>query len=28
MHAAGLDDVRWLVTAGGIIAIHAGTVRA
>jgi demethylmenaquinone methyltransferase/2-methoxy-6-polyprenyl-1,4-benzoquinol methylase len=27
MHAAGLDDVRWLVTAGGIIAIHAGTVR-
>jgi demethylmenaquinone methyltransferase/2-methoxy-6-polyprenyl-1,4-benzoquinol methylase len=23
--AAGLDDVRWLLTAGGIIAIHAGT---
>ena len=22
--AAGLDDVRWLLTAGGIIAIHAG----
>jgi demethylmenaquinone methyltransferase / 2-methoxy-6-polyprenyl-1,4-benzoquinol methylase len=27
MHAAGLDDVRWLLTAGGIIAIHHGTVR-
>ena len=24
--AAGLDDVRWVLTAGGIIAIHAGTV--
>jgi demethylmenaquinone methyltransferase/2-methoxy-6-polyprenyl-1,4-benzoquinol methylase len=23
--AARLEDVRWLVTAGGIIAIHAGT---
>jgi demethylmenaquinone methyltransferase / 2-methoxy-6-polyprenyl-1,4-benzoquinol methylase len=23
--AAGLEDVRWLVTAGGIIAIHTGT---
>ncbi len=23
---AGLVDVRWLLTAGGIIAIHAGTV--
>jgi demethylmenaquinone methyltransferase/2-methoxy-6-polyprenyl-1,4-benzoquinol methylase len=23
--AAGLDDVRWVLTAGGIIAIHAGT---
>jgi demethylmenaquinone methyltransferase/2-methoxy-6-polyprenyl-1,4-benzoquinol methylase len=22
--AAGLEDVRWVVTAGGIIAIHAG----
>jgi demethylmenaquinone methyltransferase / 2-methoxy-6-polyprenyl-1,4-benzoquinol methylase len=22
--AAGLDDVRWLLTAGGIIAIHSG----
>ena len=27
MHAAGLDDVRWILTAGGIIALHAGTVR-
>jgi len=25
MAAAGLDDVRWVLTAGGIIAIHAGT---
>jgi demethylmenaquinone methyltransferase/2-methoxy-6-polyprenyl-1,4-benzoquinol methylase len=25
--AAGLDDVRWVLTAGGIIAIHAGTRR-
>jgi demethylmenaquinone methyltransferase/2-methoxy-6-polyprenyl-1,4-benzoquinol methylase len=25
MAAAGLVDVRWIVTAGGIIAIHAGT---
>jgi demethylmenaquinone methyltransferase/2-methoxy-6-polyprenyl-1,4-benzoquinol methylase len=25
MAAAGLEDVRWIVTAGGIIAIHAGT---
>jgi len=24
--AIGLVDVRWLITAGGIIAIHAGTV--
>ena len=23
---AGLTDVRWILTAGGIIAIHAGTV--
>ena len=22
--AAGLEDVRWLLTAGGIIAIHVG----
>ena len=27
MHAAGLDDVRWVLTAGGIIALHSGTVR-
>ena len=27
MVAAGLEDVRWLLTAGGIIAIHAGTRR-
>ena len=26
MHAAGLDDVRWILTAGGIIALHSGTV--
>jgi demethylmenaquinone methyltransferase/2-methoxy-6-polyprenyl-1,4-benzoquinol methylase len=25
MAAAGLDDVRWILTAGGIIALHAGT---
>ena len=25
--AAGLEDVRWLLTAGGIIAVHAGTRR-
>ena len=25
MAAAGLVDVRWIVTAGGIIAIHSGT---
>jgi demethylmenaquinone methyltransferase/2-methoxy-6-polyprenyl-1,4-benzoquinol methylase len=24
---AGLDDVRWILTAGGIIALHAGTRR-
>jgi demethylmenaquinone methyltransferase/2-methoxy-6-polyprenyl-1,4-benzoquinol methylase len=28
MAAAGLDDVRWILTAGGIIAIHCGTVRS
>jgi demethylmenaquinone methyltransferase / 2-methoxy-6-polyprenyl-1,4-benzoquinol methylase len=28
MAAVGLVDVRWLLTAGGIIAIHAGTVEA
>jgi demethylmenaquinone methyltransferase / 2-methoxy-6-polyprenyl-1,4-benzoquinol methylase len=27
MAAAGLADVRWILTAGGIIALHAGTVR-
>jgi demethylmenaquinone methyltransferase/2-methoxy-6-polyprenyl-1,4-benzoquinol methylase len=27
MAAAGMEDVRWLLTAGGIIAIHSGTVR-
>jgi demethylmenaquinone methyltransferase/2-methoxy-6-polyprenyl-1,4-benzoquinol methylase len=27
MAAAGLEDVRWLLTAGGIIAVHAGTRR-
>jgi demethylmenaquinone methyltransferase / 2-methoxy-6-polyprenyl-1,4-benzoquinol methylase len=28
MASAGLEDVRWILTAGGIIAIHSGTVRA
>jgi len=26
MDAVGLGDVRWIVTAGGIIALHSGTV--
>jgi demethylmenaquinone methyltransferase/2-methoxy-6-polyprenyl-1,4-benzoquinol methylase len=26
MQAAGLGEVSWIITAGGIIAIHAGTV--
>jgi demethylmenaquinone methyltransferase / 2-methoxy-6-polyprenyl-1,4-benzoquinol methylase len=26
MHGAGLRDVRWILTAGGIIALHSGTV--
>jgi demethylmenaquinone methyltransferase / 2-methoxy-6-polyprenyl-1,4-benzoquinol methylase len=26
MSAAGLEDVRWVLTAGGIIALHAGEV--
>ena len=26
MAGAGLTDVRWLLTAGGIIALHSGTV--
>jgi demethylmenaquinone methyltransferase / 2-methoxy-6-polyprenyl-1,4-benzoquinol methylase len=25
MHGLGLRDVRWIVTAGGIIALHVGT---
>jgi demethylmenaquinone methyltransferase/2-methoxy-6-polyprenyl-1,4-benzoquinol methylase len=25
MAGAGLTDVRWILTAGGIIALHAGT---
>jgi demethylmenaquinone methyltransferase/2-methoxy-6-polyprenyl-1,4-benzoquinol methylase len=28
MAAVGLVDIRWLLTAGGIIAIHVGTVDA
>ena len=27
MAAAGMEDVRWILTAGGIIAIHSGTVK-
>lgn len=27
MHAAGLDGIRYILTAGGIIALHVGTVR-
>src|SRR3954453_23772379 len=27
MVAAGMRDVRWILTAGGIIAIHSGTVE-
>src|SRR3954454_5166231 len=27
MVAAGMKDVRWILTAGGIIAIHSGTVN-
>jgi demethylmenaquinone methyltransferase/2-methoxy-6-polyprenyl-1,4-benzoquinol methylase len=27
MVASGLRDVRWILTAGGIIALHVGTVR-
>ena len=26
LSASGLEDIRWVLTAGGIIAIHAGTV--
>jgi demethylmenaquinone methyltransferase / 2-methoxy-6-polyprenyl-1,4-benzoquinol methylase len=27
MAGAGLEDVRWILTAGGIIALHSGTRR-
>ena len=27
MDEAGLRDIGWVLTAGGIIAIHHGTVR-
>ena len=27
LHRLGLRDVRWILTAGGIIALHSGTVR-
>jgi demethylmenaquinone methyltransferase/2-methoxy-6-polyprenyl-1,4-benzoquinol methylase len=27
LHRLGLEDVRWVVTGGGAIAIHAGAVR-
>ncbi len=27
MERAGMGDLRWILTAGGIIAIHVGTVR-
>jgi demethylmenaquinone methyltransferase/2-methoxy-6-polyprenyl-1,4-benzoquinol methylase len=26
LDGAGLGDVRWILTAGGIIALHSGTV--
>jgi demethylmenaquinone methyltransferase / 2-methoxy-6-polyprenyl-1,4-benzoquinol methylase len=26
LYGAGLRDVRWILTAGGIIALHSGTV--
>jgi demethylmenaquinone methyltransferase/2-methoxy-6-polyprenyl-1,4-benzoquinol methylase len=26
LHGVGLEDIRWLLTAGGIIAIHVGRV--
>jgi demethylmenaquinone methyltransferase/2-methoxy-6-polyprenyl-1,4-benzoquinol methylase len=28
MYACGLSEIRYILTAGGIIALHAGTVRA
>jgi ubiquinone/menaquinone biosynthesis C-methylase UbiE len=27
MERAGLSDIRWILTAGGIIALHVGTKR-
>jgi demethylmenaquinone methyltransferase/2-methoxy-6-polyprenyl-1,4-benzoquinol methylase len=27
MQGAGLSDIRWILTAGGIIALHVGTKR-
>ena len=27
MQRAGLRDIRWILTAGGIIALHVGTKR-
>ena len=27
MAGAGLGDVRWILTAGGIIALHAGVAE-
>ena len=27
MQRAGLGDIRWILTAGGIIALHVGTKR-
>src|SRR5207302_1649382 len=27
MHAAGMESIRYVLTAGGIIALHVGTVR-
>jgi demethylmenaquinone methyltransferase/2-methoxy-6-polyprenyl-1,4-benzoquinol methylase len=27
MQRAGLHDIRWILTAGGIIALHVGTKR-
>jgi hypothetical protein len=28
MAGAGLTDIRWILTAGGIIALHVGTKEA
>jgi demethylmenaquinone methyltransferase/2-methoxy-6-polyprenyl-1,4-benzoquinol methylase len=28
MERAGLRDIRWILTAGGIIALHVGTSTA